>query len=121
MGNRIRRIKCDEQKPHCFKCTSTGRKCDGYQFKSLPGQPGRLVHNISLILPGTPKERRAFEFFRTCTAPELCGYFPEEFWQRNILLKMLRAARMACESSACWIMGAGEVGSIRDVHPATLI
>jgi hypothetical protein len=43
------------------------------------------VHNISLVLPGTPKERRAFEFFRACTAPELCGYFHDEFWERNIL------------------------------------
>jgi hypothetical protein len=28
--HRIRRIKCDEGKPSCFRCTSTGRKCDGY-------------------------------------------------------------------------------------------
>jgi Fungal Zn(2)-Cys(6) binuclear cluster domain len=29
-GNRIRHVKCDEAKPECLKCTSTGRKCDGY-------------------------------------------------------------------------------------------
>ncbi|KAJ5970804.1 uncharacterized protein N7479_000722 [Penicillium vulpinum] len=27
---KIRRIKCDEEKPHCRRCVSTGRKCDGY-------------------------------------------------------------------------------------------
>ncbi|PVI02280.1 hypothetical protein DM02DRAFT_311331 [Periconia macrospinosa] len=27
---KVRRIKCDEIKPHCRRCTSTGRKCDGY-------------------------------------------------------------------------------------------
>ncbi|CAI6330555.1 unnamed protein product [Periconia digitata] len=27
---KIRKIKCDESKPHCHRCTSTGRKCDGY-------------------------------------------------------------------------------------------
>lgn len=27
---RIRRKKCDETKPFCRRCTSTGRKCDGY-------------------------------------------------------------------------------------------
>ncbi|KAH7389739.1 hypothetical protein DE146DRAFT_725578 [Phaeosphaeria sp. MPI-PUGE-AT-0046c] len=27
---RIRKIKCDEIKPFCRKCTSTGRTCDGY-------------------------------------------------------------------------------------------
>ena len=83
--DRIRRVKCDEQKPNCFRCTSTGRKCDGYQFDITPGQSGRLVHNISLVLPGTLQERRAFEFFRSCTVTELCGYFPDEFWERNVL------------------------------------
>ncbi|KAL2427012.1 hypothetical protein ABEF95_006656 [Exophiala dermatitidis] len=27
---KIRRKKCDEEKPYCRRCTSTGRKCDGY-------------------------------------------------------------------------------------------
>ena len=27
---KIRRKKCDEQKPSCHRCVSTGRKCDGY-------------------------------------------------------------------------------------------
>ncbi|KAK6840754.1 sugar transporter [Apiospora arundinis] len=27
---KIRRVKCDETRPSCLKCTSTGRKCDGY-------------------------------------------------------------------------------------------
>ena len=28
--NRIRRVKCGEEKPECLRCSSTGRKCDGY-------------------------------------------------------------------------------------------
>ncbi|KAK8112321.1 uncharacterized protein PG998_008778 [Apiospora kogelbergensis] len=32
---RIRRIKCDEARPSCLKCTSTGRKCDGYDENPL--------------------------------------------------------------------------------------
>jgi Fungal specific transcription factor domain/Fungal Zn(2)-Cys(6) binuclear cluster domain len=81
---RIRRVKCDEQKPYCFRCTSTGRKCDGYQFDSVPDQD-RLVHNISLLHPGTVRERRAFEFFRNYTGPEFFGYFTDEFWNRHVL------------------------------------
>lgn len=27
---RIRKIKCDEEKPNCRRCFSTGRQCDGY-------------------------------------------------------------------------------------------
>jgi hypothetical protein len=30
LRTRIRRKKCDEEKPFCRRCTSTGRKCDGY-------------------------------------------------------------------------------------------
>src|ERR1700712_5758612 len=25
---RTRRLKCDEEKPSCFRCTDTGRRCD---------------------------------------------------------------------------------------------
>jgi hypothetical protein len=101
---RIRRIKCDEAKPNCVRCTSTGRKCDGYlpvsssspdaSLVRIPIPPGtrncqaqgpKLIHNISLTFPGTAKERRAFDFFSKATAPELCGYFPEQFWSRDVL------------------------------------
>ncbi|KAL6858344.1 hypothetical protein ACO1O0_005805 [Amphichorda felina] len=27
---KIRRVRCDEQRPACNRCVSTGRKCDGY-------------------------------------------------------------------------------------------
>ncbi|WQF87208.1 Putative zn(2)Cys(6) fungal-type DNA-binding domain-containing protein [Colletotrichum destructivum] len=53
---RIRRVKCDENKPFCRKCVSTGRTCDGY------ASPFRLVfarqsinsnaHAGSCIKPG---------------------------------------------------------------------
>ncbi|KAI2606693.1 hypothetical protein GGR54DRAFT_652275 [Hypoxylon sp. NC1633] len=32
----IRRVKCDETKPACTRCTSTGRKCDGYGGAAPP-------------------------------------------------------------------------------------
>src|SRR3569833_880855 len=28
---RIRKVKCDETKPFCHRCVSTGRACDGYE------------------------------------------------------------------------------------------
>ncbi|EEA25282.1 hypothetical protein TMatcc_006494 [Talaromyces marneffei ATCC 18224] len=39
---RIRKIKCDENKPFCRKCSSTGRTCDGYQ------DPFRVFTNQSI-------------------------------------------------------------------------
>jgi hypothetical protein len=110
--DRIRRIKCDEQKPNCFRCTSTGRKCDGYQSETVPSQPGRLLHNISLVLPGSRKERRAFEFFCNCTAPDFLGYFPDEFWQRNVLQASL-------SHSALW-HGIVALGSLHEGYNAAL-
>ncbi|KAJ9602367.1 hypothetical protein H2200_013222 [Cladophialophora chaetospira] len=36
---RIRRKKCDEEKPACRRCTSTGRKCDGYVIQPTTLSP----------------------------------------------------------------------------------
>ncbi|CAI6335773.1 unnamed protein product [Periconia digitata] len=40
---KIRRVKCDEIHPACRRCTSTGRKCDGYaeDTKSQTSEPVR--------------------------------------------------------------------------------
>ena len=32
---KLRKVKCDEEKPHCKRCTSTGRRCDGYTHSRL--------------------------------------------------------------------------------------
>ncbi|OKL63688.1 hypothetical protein UA08_01030 [Talaromyces atroroseus] len=39
--NMKRRTKCDENKPFCRKCVSTGRTCDGYEspFRAFASQP----------------------------------------------------------------------------------
>ena len=41
ISNRIRKVKCDENKPFCRKCVITGRTCDGYEspFGSFTSQP----------------------------------------------------------------------------------
>ncbi|KAL2829505.1 hypothetical protein BDW59DRAFT_142169 [Aspergillus cavernicola] len=45
---RIRRVKCDEGKPDCGRCRSTGRKCDGYTHPPLAGGGfGSAPDNIS--------------------------------------------------------------------------
>ena len=72
---RIRRIKCDETKPVCFKCTSTGRKCDGY------APPRALLFEVFK----DKGERRSFHYFRERTAPELCGDTDNRFWDGFVL------------------------------------
>ncbi|KAI0148008.1 hypothetical protein F4776DRAFT_293875 [Hypoxylon sp. NC0597] len=53
---KIRRVKCDETKPACTRCTSTGRKCDGYEGnapprqKKAPSSPGPLASTFPTLL-----------------------------------------------------------------------
>lgn len=46
ISSRIRKIKCDEGKPFCRKCVSTGRACDGYEspFRVVTSQPVARGH-----------------------------------------------------------------------------
>jgi len=93
----VRRVKCDETKPDCVRCTSTGRKCDGY----LPAERTKedsfiitrsqnnyqigLASNPSDAIPGDEKERRYFGFFCSRTVPQVAGFFESEFWHRLLL------------------------------------
>ncbi|KAL8983206.1 MAG: hypothetical protein Q9177_005041 [Variospora cf. flavescens] len=84
---RIRHIKCDETKPACKKCTSTGRQCDGYVPQKTTGAVAIRQKDptdcntvcedswLSLATPtywsGTVDELRAFEYFRIQTSEDL--------------------------------------------------
>ncbi|KIW09183.1 uncharacterized protein PV09_00114 [Verruconis gallopava] len=96
---KIRHVKCDETKPECVKCTSTGRKCDGYSEPKLPKAKAKRVSskdNTTLSRSTTPerqlqlhlgnaRERRALEFFFHRTAPQLSGFFSRSFWNGCVL------------------------------------
>ncbi|ETN36548.1 uncharacterized protein HMPREF1541_08826 [Cyphellophora europaea CBS 101466] len=102
----IRRIKCDESKPSCLRCTSTGRKCDGYEFpKKTQTEPqqGRsslspptkrpTVSYTGLILPaslsqpfeGTLQEKRIFHRFQVRSIPSFIGGSEANFWTKVVL------------------------------------
>ncbi|PYH96564.1 hypothetical protein BO71DRAFT_320665 [Aspergillus ellipticus CBS 707.79] len=73
---KVRKVKCDEQKPVCHRCKSTGRKCDGYDAvnKSQAG-PLRIIQHVPLCRPPQPAfqlttmERDSFDFFKRYTIP----------------------------------------------------
>jgi cholestenol delta-isomerase len=88
---RIRRVKCDETKPHCNKCTSTGRKCDGYSGLPLPRT--RIAENL---FKGPTKQIRAqvfdddrqhlsFNYYVTCTSDASQVYYGTDFWRTFVL------------------------------------
>lgn len=86
---RVRHVKCDEEKPECLKCKTTGRKCDGYVTKSDILPPHTVAEkagkalvkvaqtNLTPLAPGlcgwtgTLEELRGFDYFRVQTAQDL--------------------------------------------------
>lgn len=101
-------MKCDEGKPACKKCTSTGRKCDGYS--SLPFSR-RDLHAASRALSEHSSsgddlagidhaplarivtdpafsdvlEKRYFQFFRQRTVASTNSLMACRFWDRIVL------------------------------------
>ncbi|RFU31827.1 hypothetical protein B7463_g4522, partial [Scytalidium lignicola] len=103
---KARRVKCDETKPYCQKCTRFGRKCGGYLTHTLrePKAPvsklqdcdpplksqTKLSLGIPLQPPGTVQlkdelEARYFRVFEEQTSSELSGTFQLSLWNRFVL------------------------------------
>lgn len=94
---RVRRIKCDEAKPACLRCTSTGRSCDGYSAPKGPPADSRnekqlvhvatspVTHYLNSTFFESDQEYRAFDYFRSQTAPELALAMKSNFWQSLVL------------------------------------
>lgn len=89
---KIRKVKCDETKPYCLRCTKTGRKCDGYldprnlASRRRPKDPTPQDHALGPLLDlSTPEEKRAFFFFQHVTAPCISGDFDAIFWRSVVL------------------------------------
>ena len=108
--HRIRRIKCDEDRPCCKKCTSTGRKCEGYEAGLVSGHASHLRPLLpsrasspsgqALVLSSRPSsslcmdnyECLALDYFRRQTAPNLHNSFPSIGWLQLTLQLSLREA-----------------------------
>ncbi|KAF5967687.1 C6 zinc finger domain-containing protein [Fusarium coicis] len=77
----VRRVKCDEARPSCVKCTSTGRTCDGYEEAAEQQAPIQTV----IAGYGNSQEARSIQFFIERTLSQLTSFFPDEFWGISIL------------------------------------
>ena len=84
---KTRRVKCDEVKPECDRCRSTGRKCDGYSGsqKSDKTNNSLIRSQFSQSLGLRDGDRRRFDFFLSWTAPRLAGSLDKEFWCGHVL------------------------------------
>lgn len=96
---RIRKVKCDEGKPACRRCVSTGRSCDGYGVwgggqkpysRSQAAQiqrPGAVIcRPVNAYFPSRiPAEKECFDWFVIRTVRKLPGSYSSEFWSMILL------------------------------------
>jgi Fungal Zn(2)-Cys(6) binuclear cluster domain len=106
---RIRRVKCDEQRPECARCTKFGTNCDGYpshqkgtpEVRNPPlkirpwlGPKSRSLNPPSRAPPHQPRpsliasnetEERYLQAFRKDVIPELSGIWDSSFWDSIVL------------------------------------
>ncbi|KAJ4144568.1 hypothetical protein LMH87_003449 [Akanthomyces muscarius] len=97
---RIRRVKCDEGRPSCKKCITTGRTCDGYETATAAPAAGsppsmstdqlmRLLdqpaHASGPIYGGSSRaEKDAFFRFYNLTVKQVAGKTDTMFWKINL-------------------------------------
>ena len=96
---RIRKLKCDEERPACRRCVSTGRVCDGYgvwggggnfyghrQRSAVPkNDTADLWRPACLsILADCSEGKRYFEWFMCRTVKKIPGLFVSTFWESLI-------------------------------------
>ncbi|KAH0405547.1 hypothetical protein KCU89_g144, partial [Aureobasidium melanogenum] len=55
---KIRKVKCDEEKPSCKRCTDSGRKCDGYAIQPERKFVKSAAPSDQAVVPST--QNRAF-------------------------------------------------------------
>ncbi|KAH6884252.1 hypothetical protein B0T10DRAFT_540049 [Thelonectria olida] len=105
-SSRIRRVKCDETKPQCKKCTSSKRVCDGYLSEKnimTRRELVEVVRGLNVVgpvsraltqspsssnphsRPVSPNDTVYFNLFRHVTVPSTCDIFPSSFWQENVM------------------------------------
>ncbi|CZR65187.1 uncharacterized protein PAC_15087 [Phialocephala subalpina] len=102
----IRRVKCDETKPHCLRCRSFKVQCDGYDLpasaKAKPQTLRPLVPQRKILIPAArpvlpvykqpasnrfenESEARYFNCFHLEIARHLGGCFDPELWPGSFL------------------------------------
>ncbi|KAM0247599.1 hypothetical protein ACHAQJ_009791 [Trichoderma viride] len=104
-----RRVKCDERRPACQRCVSTGRVCDGYgiwggggnaygssekvpSFSNSSLARSKKKQTLQNVVVMSQRHRIAgrpasigFEYFRRYTTTKLPGLFESGFWDSLVL------------------------------------
>ncbi|KAK0724076.1 hypothetical protein B0H67DRAFT_480276 [Lasiosphaeris hirsuta] len=86
---RIRKIKCDENKPFCKKCTDTSRTCDGYE------SPFRLVTSQATGTSSSPQR-----------TPAQIASQDVDLLNRYFSIKTMFDVKLACDDEARQVLQA---------------
>ncbi|KAF2878480.1 hypothetical protein BDV95DRAFT_479319 [Massariosphaeria phaeospora] len=98
---RIRKVKCDEGRPACRRCISTGRVCDGYGIwggggndyhqrrpSVAPARSNEIMNRPSpplLKVAGNTEENRYLQWFTSRILMKIPGPFALSFWGNLIM------------------------------------
>jgi Fungal Zn(2)-Cys(6) binuclear cluster domain/Fungal specific transcription factor domain len=85
---RIRRVKCDEEKPHCLRCRKGGRQCEGYnQAPSSSSKRQVITVYVPLISPSPSSfvGSNEIQFYHREIVTKLSGYFDSNFWETLVM------------------------------------
>ncbi|EWZ94629.1 hypothetical protein BFJ63_vAg6113 [Fusarium oxysporum f. sp. narcissi] len=89
---KLRKVKCDEGRPACQRCLSTGRVCDGYGIwgggshaltqhsQSRPKFTLGAPLETTLVLSLNANEKLYFDWFKCRTSTKISATFSSGFW-----------------------------------------
>ncbi|KIW05012.1 uncharacterized protein PV09_04169 [Verruconis gallopava] len=134
---KIRKVKCDESRPSCSRCTSSGRTCDGYgiwgggdnrnaHVKRLTGFSSAKALTVlsptsgmtSLLSSLTAPEKRCFEWFTTRTIRKIPGPFALKYWDRLVVQACLTDSAVMHAVLAVGYVHSGGIECERGGNPA---
>jgi hypothetical protein len=90
---RARKVKCDEAKPVCNRCQSTGRTCDGYgiwggggndyadRYCSASREKSTLIPNPHPTSSFDSEECTYLQWFQCRVVQSVSGFFDQGFWK----------------------------------------
>ncbi|KAJ5929830.1 hypothetical protein N7454_006780 [Penicillium verhagenii] len=107
---KTRKVKCGEEKPHCLRCSSTGRKCEyeshkyRARFSTTSASDIWSIGILDTPLSSSPntvwRERRAFAFYFQSAAASIGGGLDLDFW-RTIVPQVCRSEPAVWDAMIC--------------------
>ncbi|CAF3571781.1 unnamed protein product [Fusarium graminearum] len=82
---KLRKVKCDEGRPACQRCLSTGRTCDGYGIwgggsKDLAAKQIPRSNPATILASLNTHEKLYFDWFKRRTSTKISATFSSGFW-----------------------------------------